>query len=155
MAIERKYPPFETRDRIKKWCDLQERAHSDVTKKLKTWGVFHDEADQIISELISENYLNEERFARAFARGKFRIKKWGWKKIEVELKRKYVSKYSIALAKEEIEESDYLATLEEVIEKKRRFVKGDSEWEINQKLIRFALGKGYSYEDIQGVIGNV
>lgn len=154
MGQERKYPPFETRDRIRKWCDLQERAHSDVSKKLYSWGVFTDEIDQIIAELISDNYLNEERFARAFARGKFRIKKWGWKKIEIELKRKKVSSYSIALAKKELEDEDYLGTLQALIDKKRNFVKADTEWELNQKLIRFALGKGYSYEDVQKVMGD-
>lgn len=154
MPEVRKYPPFETRDRIRVWCDLQERAHSDVAKKLYSWGVYTDEINQIISELISANYLNEERFARAFAGGKFRIKKWGWKKIEIELKRKNVSKYSIALAKEELDDEDYLGTLKEVIDKKRNFVKANSDWELHQKLIRFALGKGYSYEDIQKVMGD-
>jgi len=154
MDEGRKYPPFETRDRIRTWCDLQERAHSDVAKKLYSWGVYRDEIDQIISDLISDNYLNEERFARAFVTGKFRIKKWGWKKIEMELKRKQVSKYSIAIARQELDDEEYLDTLKELIEKKRNFVKANSDWELNQKLIRFALGKGYSYEDIQKVMGD-
>ena len=148
MNPERKYPPFETRDRIKKWCDLQERAHSDVVKKLYTWGVWADEADQIVSELITNNYLNEERFARAFARGRFRIKRWGWKKIERELKQKSVSKYSIALAREEIDPEDYNETLKEVLAKKRPFIKGKSDWERNQKLLRYAVGRGYEYEEV-------
>lgn len=155
MAEERKYPPFETRNRIRTWCDLQERAHSDVVKKLYSWGVYRDEIDQIISELISDNYLNEERFARAFVSGKFRIKKWGWNKIETELKRKQVSKYSIAIAKKELEEEDYLGTLKQLIEKKRPLVKAKSDWELNQKLIRFAMSKGYTYEDIQSVMGDI
>ena len=155
MAEERKYPPFETRNRIRTWCDLQERAHSHVVKKLYSWGVYRDEIDQIISELISDNYLNEERFARAFVSGKFRIKKWGWNKIETELKRKQVSKYSIAIAKKELEEEDYLGTLKQLIEKKRPLVKAKSDWELNQKLIRFAMSKGYTYEDIQSVMGDI
>lgn len=148
MSNQRKYPPFETRDRIKKWCDLQERAHSDVVKKLYTWGVWADEANQIVSELISDNYLNEERFARAFARGKFRIKNWGWKKIEMSLKQKSVSKYSIALAREEIDPDDYTDTLKRVLEKKRPLIKAKSDWERNQKLLRYAVGRGYEYEEV-------
>lgn len=148
MSSQRKYPPFETRDRIKKWCDLQERAHSDVIKKLYTWGVWTDEANQIISELISDNYLNEERFARAFARGRFRIKSWGWKKIERELKQKSVSKYSIALAREEIDPDDYTETLKRILEKKRPLIKAKSDWERNQKLLRYAVGRGYEYEEV-------
>jgi len=154
VSVERKYPPFETRERIRKWCDQQERAHSDVSRKLHTWGVYGDEIDQIIIELISDNYLNEERFARAFARGKFRIKKWGWKKIQNELRRKGVSKYSIALAHEEIEESDYLETLKELLEKKRPFIKSKSTWEESQKLMRFAVNKGYSFDDVKKVMGD-
>lgn len=146
MDKPRKYPPFETRDRIKKWCDLQERAHSDVVRKLYDWGVFKDEIDQIVAELISENYLNEERFARAYARGKFRIKNWGWRKIEMGLKQKSVSSYCIKLAREEIDPDEYSEVLKTVIEKKRRFVKGKSEWEKNQKLLRFAVGRGFEPE---------
>ncbi len=154
MGEERKYPPFETRERIRKWCDQQERAHSEVSRKLYSWGVYGDEIDQIVVELISDNFLNEERFARAFARGKFRIKKWGWKKIQNELRRKGVSKYSIALAHEEIEEADYFETLKELLEKKRPFIKSKSHWEENQKLIRFAVNKGYSFDEVKKVIGD-
>ena len=117
-------------------------------KKLYTWGVWTDEANQIIAELISDNYLNEERFARAFARGKFRIKRWGWKKIERELKQKSVSKYSISLAREEIDPHDYTETLKEVLEKKRPLIKAKSEWERNQKLLRYAVGRGYEFEEV-------
>jgi len=148
LSTQRKYPPFETRDRIKKWCDLQERAHSDVVKKLYSWGVWADEADQIVAELISDNYLNEERFARAYARGRFRIKKWGWKKIEMGLKQKSVSKYSIALAREEIDANEYTETLRDVLNKKRPLIKAKSEWERNQKLLRYAVGRGYEFEEV-------
>jgi regulatory protein len=148
MEYPRKYPPIETLERIKKWCDIQERAHSDVRKKLKTWGLYPSEADQVIAELIGSNYLNEERFATAFARGKFRIKGWGWKKIELELKRKGVSAYCIARAKEEIDPDDYISTLESLIRKKSQYIRESDPWVRKQKLLRYAYSRGYQIEDI-------
>lgn len=133
---------------------MQERSHFDTRQKLAGWGVYRDEQEQIIAELIGENFLNEERFARAFASGKFKIKKWGWKKIENQLRRKAVSKYSIARAKEEIDQTEYLETLAELIEKKEPLIRADTDWERRQKVIRYALAKGYSTADIFKVLGD-
>ncbi len=155
MNIARKYPPHETRSRIRKWCDMQERAHSDVRKKLKTWGVFSDETEQIIAELISANYLNEERFATAFARGKFRIKGWGWNKIEQHLKSKGVSTYSIRKAREEIDPEEYQETLKSLLQKKSRTIREVDPWKKKQKLMRYAFGRGYPFEEINRVIDNL
>lgn len=149
MENQRKYPPFETRERIMKWCAMQERAHFDADVKLRSWGVPEDEREQIIVELISDNFLNEERYARAFARGKFRMKKWGWNKIKMELKRKGVSKYSTALAKEEIEADEYAEALREVIRKKWPLINAKNDWERTQKLLQYAANRGYEYEIVQ------
>jgi regulatory protein len=143
----RKYPPEETFERMKAWCDLQERAHSEARKKLSSWGVYGEESENIIAELISLNYLNEERFARAFARGKSRIKSWGWKKIEVELKARGVSEYSIKCAYEEIDREEYLSQLFSLAEKKNRLIREANSFKKNQKLLRFLVSKGYSYEE--------
>lgn len=132
---------------------MQERAHFDVRRKLATWGVYGDEQEQIIVELIGLNFLNEERFARAFASGRFKIKKWGWKKIENHLRQKQVSKYSIALAREEIDREPYMQTLADLLEKKKPFIRGDSPWERKQKLLRYAVGKGYAAGDVFEVLG--
>ena len=152
MKSQRKYPPFETRSRIKKYCDMQERAHTDVVSKLYDWGLYRDEIDQIVAELISENYLNEERFARAYARGKFRIKNWGWRKIEMGLKQKSVSAHCIKLARQEIDPHEYVEVLKAVIAKKRRSVSGRSEWEKNQKLLRFAVGRGFEPNEVLEIL---
>jgi regulatory protein len=152
MTFTPKYPPFETRARIKAWCDRQERAHSDVVKKLKTWNVAADDIDQIVSELISGNYLNEERFAKAYASGKFNISKWGWTKIEYGLKQKQVSSYSISLARAEMDQEDILSTLDQLLRKKASFVKSKSVWERNQKLYKFARGRGFDHADIKRIL---
>jgi len=154
VANMSKYPPFETREKIKRWCDMQERAHSEVLQKLKTWEVDTHDAEQILTELISENYINEERFARAFVSGKFRIKKWGWQKIKSTLRLKGVSNYSIELAKEEINDADYRHTMVELIRKKWPLIKANSAWEAKQKLLRYAAGRGYHPEEVHSVINN-
>lgn len=146
MAI-RKYPPQETLDRMKSWCDLQERAHSDARIKLRGWGVYGDEAENILAELISQNYLNEERFSRAFARGKYRIKAWGWKKIEAALKAKGISDFSLKAAKDEIDPSEYYEGLLNLAAKKERLLNESHPFRRKQKLLRFLVSKGYSYDE--------
>lgn len=145
MAIERKYPPVETRERIMKWCAIQERAHSDVRRKLSSWGVYGDESEVIIGELISGNFLNEERFARAFARGKFRIKHWGWAKIQNELRRKGVSSFCIAKAAAEIDADESKETIFNLIKKKASFSRETDRNKLRQKLQRYGYSKGYSF----------
>lgn len=153
--IIRKYPPQETRDRLKVWCDLQERAHSEARSKLFSWGVYGEEAENILAELISSNYLNEERFARAFARGKSRIKAWGWKKIEMTLKAKGVSAYSLKAALEEIDQEEYFAGLIHLATKKERLISASNPFQRKQKLLRFLVGKGYSYDESKKAVEEV
>ncbi|MEM9051084.1 MAG: regulatory protein RecX [Bacteroidota bacterium] len=132
---------------MKRWCDMQERAHSEAKRKLNSWGVYGDEAENIVAELISQNYLNEERFARAFARGKSRIKSWGWMKIEMELKAKGVSGYSLKAAFEEIDREEYIDQLFSLARKKSTLIKASKPYEKRQKLLKFLVSKGYSYDD--------
>lgn len=105
-------------ERARKYCVYQERAHSEVRSKLYEWGLWKKDVEEIIAQLITENFLNEERFAIALAGGKFRIKKWGKVKIRLELKRKQVSDYCISRALAEIDDADYRTTLKEIIRKK-------------------------------------
>lgn len=149
MATQRKYPPIETVERMKAWCDRRERAHSEARRKLASWGVFGDEVEGIIAELISSNYLNEERYARAFARGKSRIKAWGWMKIKNELKAKGVSDFSIKMAREEIDEEEYREGLQRLLEKKAESLKAANRFEKRQKVFRYLLGRGYGMEEIK------
>jgi len=154
MAV-RKYPPKETLDRMKHWCDLRERAHSEARKKLNGWGVYGEETENILAELISQNYLDEERFARAFARGKSRIKAWGWKKIEMSLKAKGVSAYSLKAAFEEIDEEEYFEGLMNLATKKERLLSEPDTFRRKQKLLRFLVGKGYSYDESKKAVEEV
>lgn len=135
------------------YCALQERCQQEIRTKLYDWGLFGEEVEQCIAELISTGFINEERFAKAFAGGKFRIKKWGKIKIKNELKRKKISEYCIKKGLQEINDSDYKTALKEILLKKSKELKalpaGRQEKNIYKKMNRlasFALQKGYESE---------
>ena len=111
--------------KIRHYCAFQERNHAEVKAKLSNMGIGWTAANEIIAKLIEDGFLNEERFAKAFAGGKFRMKGWGKKKIELELRKKGVSTYSIQKAiREEIDPADYEKTLNRLMQKKWTSIKG-------------------------------
>ena len=130
------------------YCAYQERTQDEVRQRLQKWGVWGDEAEEIIAELISQNYLSEERFARTFAGGKFRVKQWGRHKIKQELSRRGLTDYTIRQGMSEISDAAYEASLEELLQKKLSTLQRTEADPLKrkQKLIRFALGKGYESE---------
>lgn len=129
--------------KIKNWCAYQERSQYDVRQKLRGFGLKEEEVETMISDLIQENFLNEERFARAFASGKFRIKLWGKKKIRLELKKHRVSDYCINKALSEIDNAEYLASLVKVIEKKMRLTRGKENTKQYYAILNYVVSKGY------------
>lgn len=133
--------------KLKKYCAYQERCHSEVRTKLLSYQVYGDTLEEVILDLIQEDYLNEERFACSYARGKYRIKKWGRNKIVQELKARKISKYCINKGLKEIEEEQYYVNLEEVINKyiKERKTKY-APYQLRTKTIQMAMNKGYEYE---------
>lgn len=134
---------------MQKICAVQERSHSEIRTRLIEHGVYGDELEQVIAELISENYLNEERFAKAYVSGKFRIKKWGKNKILKELKFRKISDYSIRKAMKEIDYDDYLETITRLLVKKNDTLKVSDVWERRKKLTAYATQKGYEYDIIK------
>lgn len=139
------------------YCAYQERTQDEVKQRLKKWNVWGDEADEIIAELISMNYLSEERFAKTYAGGKFRVKNWGRMKIRQELNRRGLSTYSIEKGMNEIGDDDYVAGLRELLTKKRNLLsKTETDpFKLKQKLARFALGKGYESELVWKELGEL
>lgn len=135
------------------YCAYQERTHAEVRERLSEWKVWGDEAEEIISKLIEENFLNEGRFAKAFAGGKFRVKKWGRRKILFELKARKISPYCIKAAMEEINDEDYLGTLKELAEKKLNDLRTEKSILLrHQKTARYLMGKGFESELIWEVL---
>ena len=138
--------------KLKHYCAYQERSHSEVREKLYNLGVWKKDHDEIIASLIEQNYLNEERFATAFAGGKFRIKQWGRVKIRYELKQRQVSDYSIKKALRQIQEQEYLETLQKLADEKYNSLK-DEQWLVRKKkTINYLVAKGYEPDMIASVI---
>jgi regulatory protein len=108
---------FQAKQKLEYYCSYQERCHQDIIAKLKQLNINKPDADTIIVHLIENDFLNEERFARSFARGKHRIKKWGKIRIINELKQRYISAPNIKLALTEITEAQYQETFDELAEK--------------------------------------
>lgn len=125
------------------YCAYQERCHQEVRTKLISLEIYGEDLEEIIAELITENFLNEERFAKAYAGGKFRIKKWGKIRIRQELKKRRISDYCIKKAMQEIDEEGYMEGLYKVIEKKRKTEKETNEFKLKGKLAKYAMSKGF------------
>ena len=142
--------------KIKQYCAYQERCHSEVREKLYSMGLYKNDVEPLVAQLIEENYLNEERFAIQYAGGKFRMNHWGKVKIKYALRQKQVSDYSIRKALGEISESDYLSTLQQLTEQKLRTLNGEKNALVKKrKLQDYLIGKGYELELVMKVMKNV
>ncbi len=141
--------------KLQRYCAYQDRCHSEVRGKLLDLGVYGDDLEEVMVALIEEDFLNEERFARSYARGKFRMKQWGRIRIRQELKMRQISDYCIRAALSEIDESEYYEALKTVLTKYQRTVKGGDEYTQKAKLFRHAQQKGYETEVIQEVMDDL
>jgi regulatory protein len=157
MAFETKNIGTEAAFRkIKHYCAYQERAHAEVKQKLYGYGLYKHEVELLISQLIEENYLNEERFAIAFAGGKFRIKQWGKTKIKYELTQKQVSAYCIKKALASIPSEDYEKTLLKLTaEKLKTLTEETNIFTKKSKLQNYLVGKGYEFDVVGRVVKEI
>ena len=130
-------------EKLRKYCAYQERCHQEVRSKLLSIKIYGDELEEIISELIKDNYLNEERFACAFARGKFRMKRWGRNKIKQHLQIKKITSYCVRKAMEEIDEEEYIETLDLILQKQLMKYEQLKSIIARDKAIQYAISRGY------------
>jgi len=142
--------------KLKHYCAYQERCHSEVKEKLYNLGVWKRDHDDIIATLIEENYLNEERFAIAFAGGKWRVKQWGRVKIKYELKQKQVNDYCIKKALQQIDEEEYLRTMNKLATGKYAALQNEQYLVRRKKTMNYLVAKGFEPALISGcpVINN-
>lgn len=130
-------------------CSCQELCRADVEDKLLKWNVSHEATERILDRLEADNFLNEERYCRAYINDKLRLAKWGKQKIAGGLRLKQVS-YKLAWQLlEEVDQEEYLAVLRGIIASKRKSIHAENEYELNAKLIRFALSRGFEMKDIR------
>ncbi|MET3125037.1 regulatory protein [Arcicella rosea] len=137
------------------FCAYQERTQQEVRKRLAELEVEGDEAEEMIVWLIENNYLNEERFARIFAGSKYRQKRWGRLKIRQELKMRGVSEYCLKAGMSEIDDEDYLQTLTDLLEKKAKEIKESNPLKRKQKLLSYALSKGFESDLVFDLMKNL
>lgn len=140
--------------KIASYCAYQERCQQEVIHKLYSYGLFRNQVDEILAWLITENYVNEERFARTYAGGKFRIKQWGRFKIRQALKQKDISDYCIKIAMQEIKQDDYINTIQQLGKKKllEYSLKTSNPYYIKDRTAKFIIAKGYEPELVWDVL---
>jgi regulatory protein len=150
------FTPEQALPKIKQYCAYQERCHSEVRDKLYSFGLHKNDVEEIISTLITENYLNEERFAIHYAGGKFRMKQWGKVKIKNALKYKQVSDYCIRKALKEIDASEYEKTFQKLAEQKLKSLKSENNIFIKKrKLQDFLIQKGFETSMIRSALNRL
>ena len=158
MRNEQSRPKIFSRQQAKvkaeSFCAYQERSQFEIRNKLYEWGLHQKEVEEIISELIDQNFLNEERFALAYALGKFRIKGWGRLKIKQGLKLKGVPDKLIAKSLKAIDGDDYFSKLEQLLEKKSKTIAEKDLFKRRYLLTRYAAGKGYEQDLISELLIN-
>jgi len=152
---EKVYTQQEALIKISSFCAYQERTQQEARDKLYGFGLHKDMVETLISKLITENFINEERFARTYAGGKFRIKKWGRVKIKDGLKAKGVSDYCIKKGMLEIDPKDYMFTLLSLIEKRSEKEKEKNEYKRKHKIAQYLHGKGYESDLVWDILGEI
>jgi regulatory protein len=152
VQSKKRHSPVEARQKIYRYCAYQERSHQEVRDKLYGYGLFKDEVEEILSQLITEGFLNEERFAKAFAGGKFRMQKWGRIKIVHELEARGLTPNCINAGLKEIDEQSYLATLRELLNRKSGQTSEENAFVKRDKMARYAIQKGFEPELVWSII---
>ena len=130
-------------------CAQAEHCQQEMRDKMKRWNVDESAQDRIIQQLINERYIDDERYARAFVKDKIRYNKWGRRKVQQALWMKHIDKDIQQRVLDEIDENEYLSVLRPMLKQKRKSIKAQSDYELNQKLARFALGRGFTFDLIR------
>ncbi|WP_207759844.1 regulatory protein RecX [Flavobacterium cyanobacteriorum] len=141
--INKYYTVEEAKQKLEYYCSYQERCHEEVLQKLKGLNMIPEAIDVIMNHLIENNYLNEERFARSFARGRYRIKNWGRIRITNELKARGISKYNIIAAMAEIDPDEYQAAFDALADKIWKSTAGADSAAKKRKVADYLLRKGF------------
>ena len=133
-------------------CARGEHCRHDMLEKMRQWGVSAEEQAEVMQRLVSERYVDDSRFARAFVADKVRYNKWGRRKVEQALWAKHIDKAVAAEALDAVGDDDYLAVLRPLLKQKRRSTKAQSEYELTMKLTKFALSRGFTMDIIKQCI---
>lgn len=153
---KRAYSEQEAYNKLSALCAMSELCCYDMQRKMRNWEMPEGARERVVEKLLKEHFIDEARYAHAFVRDKFRYNHWGKVRIQQELRLRNIAQLLIDDAlQENIPQEDNISTLKDLIEKKRPTVKGRSQYEIKGKLIRFAVSKGFSIDDVMKVVGDL
>ena len=130
-------------------CAQAEHCQQEMRDKLKRWGIDESAQERIIQRLINEHYIDDERYTRAFVKDKIRYNKWGRRKVQQGLWLKHIDPEIQQRVLDEIDENEYLSVLRPLLRQKQKTVKAQNDYELNQKLVRFALSRGFTFDIIR------
>ncbi|UXX80931.1 RecX family transcriptional regulator [Reichenbachiella carrageenanivorans] len=148
----KRHTPKEAKLKAANFCAYQERSQKEVRNKLYELGLYPDEVEDVLTDLITDNFVNEERFAKAYVGGKFRVKKWGRKKIMIGLAPHKLSTYCIKKGMAEIEDDDYIQTLEALVQKKSDAIHEPDLFKKRNKVASYAMYKGFESDLVWDVV---
>lgn len=141
-------------NRAANYCSKSEHCISELKQKFQDWQIPAEEHDDIINRLLEERFIDERRYASAYVRDKFHFNHWGKTKISLMLKAKKISSADISEALSEIDDEEYLSSLQNLIDSQRPKIKASSEYELNAKLFRFATSHGYESNLISSILSS-
>jgi regulatory protein len=130
-------------------CAQAEHCQYEMLEKMRRWELPEEEQARVMQRLVSERYVDDERYARAFVKDKVRYNKWGRRKVEQALWQKRIDEDIRQRVLDEVDNDEYLSVLKPLLQQKRRTTKASSDYELNQKLVRFAISRGFTYDIIR------
>ncbi len=145
----------EVKRKLERYCIYQDRCHKEVEQKMFEYDLIEEVKVEVLLHLMQHNFLNEERFAKSYARGKFRIKKWGKRRIIRELKFRDISDYNIKIALKEIDEEEYYQTLVEIATKRNNTISEKNKFKRKKKLIDYLMYKGFESDLIYDIVNEL
>ena len=155
MQNKKSFTVDELQKKMEYYCVYQDRCHQEVERKMNEYQLIPEAKEKILLYLMAHNFLNEERFSKSFARGKFRIKNWGKQRIIRELKSKNISNYNVNSALKEIDDEDYLETIYRITKNRNHTITENNIYKRKKKLQDFLLRKGYEYDLIFKIVNAV
>ena len=133
-------------------CAQAEHCQWEMLEKMRRWEVPEEAQTRVMQRLVKERYVDDERYARAFVKDKIRYNKWGRRKVDQALWQKHIDEDIRKRVLDEVDDDEYLSVLRPLLKQKRKSTKANSDYELNQKLMRFALGRGFTFDIIRQCI---
>jgi len=133
-------------------CAQAEHCQYEMVEKMRRWELSEEAQARVMQRLVAERYVDDERFARAFVKDKIRYNKWGRRKVEQALWAKHIDEDIRQRVLDEVDDEEYISVLRPLLKQKRKSTKANSDYELNGKLIRFAMGRGFTMDIIKQCI---